>query len=245
MNTAVRLEHVFQHIGARCVLDDVNLRIEHGEAFVLLGANGAGKTVLLRLILGLDQPSAGLIEVLGKDLGALGAREFGELRRTTGMIFQGGSLLNDRTIVDNIMLPLRDEPVDAEERQRRVRLIMLQLRLDGLENMRPAALSSGLLRKVEMARALIGRPRLLLWDGLAEGLDVAAAAEVLALLMEHKKNNDMTLIMTGNHIDKATALGARVGVLDGGRLLFVGTTQEAVARKRDDLDLRCVLDGHP
>ena len=245
MNAAVRLERVFQCISARSVLNDVNLRIEEGEVFVLIGPNGSGKTILLRLILGLDTPTAGLVEVLGKELGSLGDREFAELRRTTGMVFQGGSLLNDLTVVDNIMLPLRYASLDPEDRQRRVRLLMMQLRLDGLENARPAALSSGLLRKVEMARALINRPRLLLWDGLADGLDLAAEAEVLDLLIEQKKQYDMTLIMTSDRIDKAIELGARIGILDGGRMLFVGTTQGALERKRDDLELRCALDGHP
>ena len=135
MNAAVRLERVFQHISARSVLNDVNLRIEEGEVFVLIGPNGSGKTILSRLILGLDMPTAGLVEVLGKDLGSLGAREFAELRRTTGMVFQGGSLLNDLTVVDNIMLPLRYASLDPEERQRRVRLLSI-FALSYLDNAR-------------------------------------------------------------------------------------------------------------
>ncbi len=245
MDTIVKLEHVFQHMGARRVLNDVNLSIENGEAFALLGTNGAGKTLLLRLILGLDVPSAGRIEVLGRDLATLDAGGLAKLRRNVGMVFQGGSLLNELTAAENIMLPMRDEALSAEELQRRTRLLMMQLRLDGLENFRPSELSSGLLRQIEMARALVRRPSLLLWDGLGDGLDLAAGAEIQDLLMDYKKSHNMSIIMTGHRITQVEAIASRIGVLEAGRLLFAGAPEKALAMKKHDFELRCLLDGRP
>ncbi len=245
MDAIIKLEHVFQHMGTRCVLDDVNLHIDDGETFALLGANGAGKTLLLRLLLGLDTPSAGRIEVLGRDLATLDARSLAELRRDVGMVFQGGSLLNELTVAENIMLPLRNEALSAEELQRKVRLIMMQLRLDGLENSRPPEISSGLRRQIEMARALVHRPSLLLWDGLGEGLDLAAGAEIRDILMDHKKSHNMSIIITSHQLPQVEGIASRIGVLESGRLMFTGTPEQASAMKRDDFELRCLLDGRP
>ncbi len=188
MPAIVKLENVFQHIGGRCVLEDITLRIEAGESFALLGPNGAGKTLLLRLIMGLDRPSAGHIEVLGRALAHVSPAEMIQLRRSVGMVMQGGALLNGLSVMENLILPLRAGGLSTNRMQRTARLIMTQLRLDGLENMRPFELSGGLSRKVELARALIRRPPLLLWDELLDGLDPASVGEIVEHLQREKKN---------------------------------------------------------
>jgi len=243
VTATVKLENIFQHIGGRCVLEDISLCIEAGESFALLGPNGAGKTLLLRLIMGLDRPSAGHVEILGKDLAHLSPDEMIRLRRSMGMVIQGGSLLNGLSVMENLILPLRASGLSTERMQRTARLIMTQLRLDGLENMRPYELSGGLARKVELARALIRRPPLLLWDELLDGLDPASLREIEEHLRCEKKTYNMTLLFSTHQAGGVLTIADRIGVLDRGRLLFAGSREGLEMVEDRDLELRFALQG--
>lgn len=245
MSRAVELDAVFQHVGGRCALEGIHLDVALGDSLALVGPNGAGKTLLLRLIAGLDAPTAGRIRVLGHDLAHLGRGERAALRAQLGMVFQGGSLLNGLTVAENILLPLRDSGLSREAMWRATRLAMMQLRLDGLENRYPYQLSGGLVRQIELARALIHRPQLLLWDEVVDGLDLAASLELEGLLREHRSQHAMTVITTSHLADRALRGVARVAILEAGRLIFTGTPEEARAAREHDLSLRYILDGRP
>jgi ABC-type transporter Mla maintaining outer membrane lipid asymmetry ATPase subunit MlaF len=150
MPPAVAIDKVFQHIGGRCVLDGVTLSVQEGEVFAILGPNGAGKSLLLRLLALLEKPSAGSLQLLGRDAGAIGGNGLAELRREVGVVFQGGSLVRDLHVFDNILLPLRDSHLNGEDLHRRGRLLMMRLQLDGLEERYPYELSDGLQRRIEL-----------------------------------------------------------------------------------------------
>jgi ABC-type multidrug transport system ATPase subunit len=242
---AVELEGVFQHVAGRCALEDVTLRLNRGEWLLLVGPNGAGKTLLTRLVLGLDSPSAGQVRVLGQDLASLGAGAMHRLRGQIGAVLQGGSLLEGLTVLDNLLLPLRQTAATSAEMARAARLAITQVQLDGLEGELPQGLSLGLRRRVELARALIHRPSLLVWDGLTEGLDPAGVRETLDLLRQQHANRGLTLIATDNRPAELLASGARVAVLDRGRLLFDGPAEALEAAAAERLELRYVLAGHP
>jgi ABC-type multidrug transport system ATPase subunit len=126
---------------------------------------------------------------------------------------------------------------------RRARLIMTQLRLDGLENLYPHELSGGLLRKVELARALIQRPKLLMWDELLDGLDPVAVVEIEEHLAREKRSRDMTVIFTTHQTSGGLSIADRVGVLDNGRLIFDGEVKDLSRAGRDDPDLHYALKG--
>lgn len=239
-----RLENLFQHVNERCILQNISLDIEEGESFALLGPNGAGKTMLLRLIMGLDRPSSGEITVFGKQYSLLSDQEMREIRARIGMVVQGGSLLNSLTVIENLVLPLRAFGDSAAMMRRKARLIMTQLRLDGLENQRPNGLSGGLARKVELARALITRPALLLWDELLDGLDPGSTLEIQEHLERERKNGDMTLLYTTHQTGSPVAIPHRIGVLDHGRMLFTGTPGELAGIGPQNEDLYYALKGH-
>lgn len=242
---AVELNGVFQHVAGRCALDGVTLRLTRGDWLLLVGPNGAGKTLLTRLILGLDAPSAGTVRVLGQDLGGLGQGGMDRMRGQVGAVLQGGSLLEGLTVLDNLLLPLRRTGATRAEMARAVRLAVTQLQLDGLEGELPRGLSLGLRRRVELARALIHRPSLLVWDGLTEGLDPAGVRETLDLLRQQHANRELTLIATDNRPAELLVDGTRVAVLTRGRLLFDGPPQALTEAAQRDLELRYVLAGHP
>jgi len=241
----LQIQSVFQHVGGHPALNDISLRVDPGDWLLLIGPNGAGKSLLTRLILHLDVPSAGTIRLFGQDLEDLSDRAMRRLRGDLGAVLQGGSLLEDMTILENLLLPLRSVPLTRDQMGRSARLVMTQLRLDGLENRRPRSLSLGQRRRVELARALIHKPSLLVWDGLTDGLDPAGAREVSAVLREQRQARNLTLIATDNKVEIPLEGEDRVAVLDRGRLLFEGTPrglEEACARR---LELRSVLRGRP
>jgi ABC-type multidrug transport system ATPase subunit len=245
MVAALSLDGVYQHVGGRMALNDICLNLPEGAWLLICGPNGAGKSLLTRLILGLDRPSAGTIQVLGHDLARLRGGAMKRLRREMGAVLQRGSLLTDHAVLENLLLPLRDAPMTRNDMARAARLVMTLLGLDGLENHLPRALSLGQQRRVELARALIHRPRLLIWDGLSDGLDPTAARDTLAVLRGLRENQRLTLIATDNVPDALAGTADRVAVLDRGRLLFEGavTDLEAVSARR--FELRAVLRGRP
>ncbi|MCI0653234.1 MAG: ATP-binding cassette domain-containing protein [Methylococcaceae bacterium] len=243
MTTVVELENVFQHANGRCLLNGVSFAIQKGESFALLGQNGAGKTMLLRLIMALDRPSAGRIVVLGQDYGKLSGAELSRFRRSLGMVLQGGALLNGLTVVENLLLPLRAGGYPADSMWRKARLILTQLRLDGLENLYPRELSGGVLRKVELARALIQKPEVLMWDELLDGLDPAAVIEIEEHLAQEKRTREMTILFTTHQASGVLPITNRVGVLDNGTLLFDGAREDLSGFVALDPDLKYALKG--
>jgi ABC-type multidrug transport system ATPase subunit len=244
MEPALELADVFQHVGGHCALAGISLTLERGGWLLIVGPNGAGKSLLVRLALGLDEPSAGSVRVLDRDLSELDDRAMLRLRRDRlGSVLQGGSLLEDLTVLENLLLTLRGLPLTREEMARAARLTMTQLQLDGLENHLPRSLSLGQQRRVELARALIHKPDVLIWDGLTDGLDRPSARETLALLRAQRETRQLTLIATDNHADLPLAEGDRVAVIDRGRLLFLGPPGELEEATRGDLELRYVLEG--
>ncbi|WP_295405615.1 ABC transporter ATP-binding protein [uncultured Thiocystis sp.] len=245
MTEALELDGIYQHVKGRMALMDLRLRLAEGDWLLVVGPNGAGKSLLVRLILGLDRPSAGVVRVLGKDLERLDGRAMQRLRHQTGAVLQGGSLLASATVLENLLLPLRDTAMTRKDMARAARLVMTLLQLDGLDNHPPRALSLGQQRQVELARALIHQPRLLIWDGLSDGLDLTAIRETLERLGKLRENRKLTLIATDNRPEILAEARHRVAVLDRGRLLFEGPATDLAAASASRLELRSALWGQP
>jgi ABC-type transporter Mla maintaining outer membrane lipid asymmetry ATPase subunit MlaF len=242
---ALELTGVYQHVGGHCALAEINLRVPRGAWLLIVGPNGAGKSLLTRLILGLDTPSAGSVRVLGEDLQGLSVRAMTALRGRMGAVLQGGSLLEHRSVIENLLLPLRDLPGGRAQQARAARLVIATLRLDGLENHLPRALSLGQRRQVELARALISGPSLLVWDGLTDGLDPAAAIETLQVLRAQRETRRLTLIATDNRADALGDACDCIAVLERGHMAFWGSPSELTAVLPERLDLRYILTGRP
>lgn len=242
---AIELTGVHQHVKGRLALSDIWLAVPEGAWLLLVGPNGAGKTLLTRLILGLDRPSAGTIRVLGQDLDRLDGRAMHDVRGRIGAVLQGGSLLASGSVLENLLLPLREAPMSRADMARAARLVMTLLQLDGLENHAPRALSLGQQRQVELARALIHQPSLLVWDGFSDGLDPAAIHAILDVLGTLRENRKLTLIATDNRPDLLAGADYRVAVLDRGHLLFDGPVEDLTDASARRLDLRAALGGRP
>lgn len=241
----IQLERVFQHINGRCTLNDLSLTVNRGDALLMIGPNGAGKSLSLRLILGLDQPSAGRVRLFGRDLARQNDTQINRLRGRLGAVLQGGSLLDELTVLENLLLPMRARQSDRATLARAARLVITQLQLDGMEHHYPRALSLGQQRRVELARALINRPELLICDGLSDGLDQPALRDILSILRVQRETRGLTLIATDNEMLELIGAEDRVVVIDRGQLLFDDSRTALEAKSASDLELRTVLEGHP
>ncbi|MBK5930899.1 ABC transporter ATP-binding protein [Halochromatium salexigens] len=239
------LRQVFQHVNGHCALNDLSLAVNQGDALLLIGPNGAGKSLTLRLMVGLDHPSAGSVRLFGQDLRHLTDARMNRLRGRLGVVLQGGSLLDELTVLENLLLPMRAQAQPRARLARAARLAITQLQLDGMEHQYPRALSLGQQRRAELARALINQPELLICDGLSDGLDPPALRDILGILKVQRERRGLSIIATDNGMLEIIGPDDRVAVLDRGRLLFAGTRADLEARSRDDLALRTLFEGHP
>ncbi|QGU33443.1 cell division ATP-binding protein FtsE [Thermochromatium tepidum] len=215
----IRFQNVFKRYPERGeALSAINFEIQTGEMVFLTGHSGAGKSTLLRLIGLLERPSRGQVLVNGRNLSTLPRREIPYHRRQVGMIFQDHRLLPDRTVFDNVALPLVVMGVHPREIGRRVRAALDQVGLLKREQATPMALSSGEQQRVGIARALVGRPPVLLADEPTGNLDPNLSREIFELF-ERFKYVGMTLLIATHDFGLVNDLRHRTLTLDEGRLV--------------------------
>ncbi|MHB1425317.1 MAG: ABC transporter ATP-binding protein [Gemmataceae bacterium] len=200
-------------------LRGVSLTIHGGEKVALLGKSGSGKSTLLNLIGGLDRPTSGTIEVLGRDLGRMGRNDLARHRlETVGMIFQSFNLIASRTAVQNVELPMLFAARASAERRTAARQALAAVGLEQRLHHRPSELSGGEHQRVAIARALVNRPRILLADEPTGNLDSTTAGEILDLLLEHLRRQEAALILVTHDEELARRCSDRIIWLKDGRL---------------------------
>lgn len=215
---AAELQHVGMVADGRRLLDDVCLRIGAGERLALMGPNGSGKSLLLRILCGLVTPSEGRVSLFGRDMSAAGSREWAEMRRRMGVAFQGGGLLRELSVADNVAYPLLMRP-GATEASIKPRLdhALVSAGLYRVGKLMPWQLSAGQLRLAALARAAVTEPDLLVVDDLFAGMDAAAALEMEQRFAAVRPDQSALLFITQDPA-RAERLAQRVVVLDRGVL---------------------------
>lgn len=224
----VRVEGVHLAFDGPPVLDRVDFGVRRGEIVALAGASGSGKSVLLKTILGLLEPSRGRIEVLGVDLGQASGEQRSDLQRRWGVAFQHGALFSSLSVVENIEAPLREQ-LDLPESVYR-ELALLRLRMVGLSaedaSKRPSELSGGMRKRASIARALVVGPELLFLDEPTSGLDPVGAESLDGLIERLTRALDLTVLMVTHDLDSIFGLADRTLVLVDGRIEAEGTIEE-------------------
>ncbi len=203
-------------------LVDVSFEVAPGEIFGVIGRSGAGKSSLIRLVNGLETPSAGTVSVDGVDVGALGARELPAFRRRIGMIFQSFNLLNSRNVEDNVALPLVFAGKSWKEARSRAGELLQIVGLDEKRGAYPARLSGGQKQRVGIARALALNPRVLLSDEATSALDPETTRAILALLKDINRRLGVTIILITHEMEVIRQVADRVAVLDAGCVIEEG-----------------------
>ncbi|HET6632551.1 MAG TPA: cell division ATP-binding protein FtsE [Rhodanobacteraceae bacterium] len=199
-------------------LTDISFSVDAGEMVFITGHSGAGKSTLLKLIAAVERADRGSVTVDGRNLAKLRPRDVPVLRRRQGMVFQDHQLLADRSVADNVQLPLVIAGVAREERRRRVRAALDKVGLLEREQAMPAALSTGEQQRVGIARAIIGKPPLLLADEPTGNLDPQLALEIMRLFASFR-DVGTTVLIASHDLALIKRMRQRVVVLDHGRLV--------------------------
>jgi|SRR5215470_8318888 len=230
---AIRVTGLRKAFGRQVVLDGVDLEVERGQTLTVLGRSGGGKSVLLKLLVGLQKADAGSIRIGGRDLGELPLDALTEVRRKLGFLFQHAALYDSLTVGENVAFPLRrhtDLPDD--ERQRRVRELLSQVGMeDALEKL-PGQISGGMKKRVGLARALALDPEIMLLDEPTAGLDPITAAEMIGLIQDSRRSREMSAVVVTHDLRSVEALADRVVLLEEGKIKVEGTFDEV--KRQDD-----------
>ncbi len=216
---AVSVEGLSKSFGGMAVLKNVSFSVEPGEIFVLMGPSGSGKSVLLRHVAGLEEPTSGRVRVDGKDPAA--ERRQDSVRMA--LVFQAGALFNSLTVYDNLALYPREHRVGSErDIDGKVRHALQILSLENAADKFPAELSGGMKKRVAIARALVMEPQLLLYDEPTSELDPVMSATISEIIASLREQYKVTTIVVSHDRDLALSISDRVGILMGGELIHLG-----------------------
>jgi phospholipid/cholesterol/gamma-HCH transport system ATP-binding protein len=214
--------------GMQAVVDQVSLSVPEGCLYGLIGPGASGKSVLLKLIVGLLRPEAGTIELAGQEVTTLAELDLQKLRAKVGMLFQNNALFDYMSVFDNIAFPLRRlfSPKE-DEVALRVEERLARVALPGFEARMPSGLSGGQKKRVGVARATISRAPVVLYDEPAAGLDPVTSQKIFELLRAEQRETGATVVMVSSDLDRLLTVTDRVGMMHKGQLIFDGTTDEA------------------
>ena len=223
-------DRVTFNIGGRTILEDVSFEVPKGTTKIILGPSGIGKSTTLRLILGLVRPDRGDIRIDGESIVKASGDALNQIRQSIGMVFQDGALFDSLTVGENVgywRLENSDESEDQIEAVAREKLKLVGLHPDLVDAM-PDELSIGMQRRVAIARALAsGHPKIILYDEPTTGLDPVTAGTINRLIRSMQERLHVTSVVVTHDIDSALYVGDRIAFLFEGRMLFVGTVDEA------------------
>lgn len=230
----IEIKDLRKSYGDNHVLNGFNMFLVEGENLVIMGKSGSGKSVMIKCLIGLEEPDSGTIVVMDKDIGRLKRQELDELRTEVGFLFQGSALYDSMTVRENLEFPLRRHTKKFGVIKDTTPLVMEALENVGLAhtiNLMPEELSGGMKRRVALARTLILQPKIILYDEPTTGLDPITAKEIL-LLMEsiQKKYNTSSIIIT-HDVDCARAISNRMILLVDGINYAEGTFEQLIASK--------------
>lgn len=211
----VQIKNLSTRFGDVVVHEHVNLSINQGEIVSLVGGSGSGKTVLLRQMLGLEQPASGTVRIFGEDINAIDAQHLQQLRNRWGMLFQQGALFSSFTVFDNVAQPMRELRVLPKQLIRDAALMKLQMAGIGPEHAlkMPSDLSGGMIKRVALARALALEPELVFLDEPTAGLDPNSSESFVNLIRELHDEMHLTVVMVTHDLDTLFSLSSRVAVL--------------------------------
>ena len=230
-NRYIEFLHVYKAFGELPVLEDVSFEVRRGEMVAILGRSGVGKSVTLKHILGFLKPDAGQVFVAGREVSALSEEALMDVRRRVTMVFQSGALFDSLTVGENVAYPLRERAerglaLGEDGIQQRVDELLGDVELEGMRELMPSDLSTGMKRAVAIARALAADPECILYDEPTTMVDPLMAQTLSDLILKVKRKTGLTSIVVTHDMKLARKLADRVVFLVDGRVAFFGTTAE-------------------
>ena len=222
----IKIKDVNKSFGDNQVLKNINLEIEDGEIYGIIGKSGVGKSTLLRCINLLEHPDSGTIEVNGIQINQLKGKEIRQYQKTAGMVFQHFSLMNRRTVRENIALPLKFWGWKKKDIDNRVSELAGLVGIEEKLNEKPSNLSGGQKQRVAIARALAPEPKILLCDEATSSLDPVTTDMILDLLLEINKKLGITMVVVTHQMEVVKKICGRVSIMQSGIVAETGKTEE-------------------
>lgn len=238
----IKIVGLKKSFNTKAVLDGVDLSIEKGKITVIIGRSGEGKSVLIKHIIGLLKPDSGKILLDGKEISAFKEREFNELRKHFGMLFQGSALFDSMTVAENVGFPLKEHTgLHDDEVLKVVTEKLRRVGLVGIEKMMPADLSGGMKKRVGLARAIVMDPEVIIFDEPTTGLDPIMGDSVAELMLETQRALKTTYIVITHDIQLTYKIADKVAMLYQGKIIATGTVDEI--KQNPNPVLRQFLEG--
>lgn len=235
----IQVRHLKKNFGSHQVLRGVNFFIEKGESVVIIGASGGGKSILLKHLVGLITPDEGEVLIESQNIAHLTERQLLKVRRKFGMLFQGAALFDSMTVEENVGFMLQREGASRREIDRRVQEVLEMVGLGGTQKKKPAELSGGMRKRVGLARAVIYRPEILLYDEPTTGLDPIVSDSIDQLIIRVVEQLRVTSIAVTHDMRSARRIGQRILMLHQGRI-YADMMPEELFKSKDPVIYRFV-----
>ena len=222
----IKIENLTKFYGGTQILYDVNLEVEKGEIFAIVGHSGAGKSTLLRCINGLESYQGGSLKVFDQEIKNLDETQQRHLRRDVGMIFQHFALMARKNVFENVATPLKFWGYKSDETEKRVRELLNLVGLESKAKSYPSELSGGQKQRVAIARALALNPKILLSDEATSALDPNTTNQILELLEKINKELDISVVIVTHEMEVVKSIAKRAILLEGGKIIGSGSIEE-------------------
>lgn len=224
----VAVKELRKSFGAQKVLNGVSLSVRRAETLAVLGRSGTGKSVLLRLMIGLEKPDSGSVCIKGQDIGGMTLDQMGEVRKKMGFLFQHAALYDSLTVAENVAFPLEHHRRDMarSERSDRVEQLLAEVGMEGDFGKMPSDISGGMQKRVGLARALALQPEILLLDEPTAGLDPISSGEIDDLILKLQQEHQMASIVVTHDLHSAKTISNRLALLDQGNVVIEGEFED-------------------
>lgn len=229
----LEFRNITRSFGDRVVLDKVSFNINKGETFVIVGPSGTGKSVSLRIMIGLLTPDSGQVLLNGQDLTAMDTDQRSGMNSHFGVLFQSGALLAWLTVAQNVALPLLERGVDEDEAEARTMEALRMVKLEHAFDRKPSEISGGMQKRAGLARAIVTRPDVILYDEPTSGLDPVMSRHIDALIKELQQRLGVTSVVVTHDLHSAFSIGDRIAMLSEGHVIAMGTPEEFCASDSD------------
>jgi len=240
-NHLIEVRNFYVSYGSKEVLKDLNFYVHPKECFTLLGESGVGKTTLLRCLIGLKKPSRGEVLVEGESVGNMKEKELIAVRKKVAYAFQNGALFDSMTVFENLALPLIEhKKLSSKALKRRVRAELEEFELLGTENLYPSELSGGMKKRVGIARSMMLKPKVILYDEPTVSLDPYNTANLVKTMLKLKKKGTTSILVTHN-MRVAMQISDRIALLSDGKISATGTPK--TVEKDYNILLKNFMDG--
>jgi phospholipid/cholesterol/gamma-HCH transport system ATP-binding protein len=225
---AIAVDDVHKSFGSQKVLNGVSLTVKRGETLAVLGRSGTGKSVLLRLIIGLEKPDSGSVRIHGQDIAGMTLDQLGEIRKKMGFLFQHAALYDSLTVEQNVAFPLQHHQKDMSKADQddRVRALLTEVGMEGALEKMPSDISGGMQKRVGLARALALEPGILLLDEPTAGLDPISSGEIDDLVLKLQEEHQMASVVVTHDLHSAKTIADRLALLDQGNVVIEGNFEE-------------------